>query len=174
MSDLQLRAGQLSVTHTEADIVRITGLSRSMVRYWTKKHHDEEFHSLSHGGARNFSMTASHHTLSEAVLLTVVEMHPSATLEGLAKKMRQYGCRDINKAWVYRTFCTWEYTHKRLHHVQQHKFTQRNILRYIDHIFGIAELDPTKIKYLDESRFETRSNQHSAPHHTQFIHNHHP
>jgi hypothetical protein len=112
-------------------------------------------------------MTAAQHTLAEAVLLTILEMHPASTLEGLAALMRSYGCRGINKAWVYRTLHLWGYTHKRLYHVQQHKFTQLNIFRYIDHMFGVAELDPTRLKYLDESHFDTKSKH--KPFHPHFI-----
>jgi hypothetical protein len=30
----------------------------------------------------------------------------------------------------------------------------RNVLRTVDHIFAVADLDPRRLKYLDESRFE--------------------
>jgi hypothetical protein len=94
---LRGRVGQLSVSHTEASIVRITGLSRNVVRYWMKKSNDNTFHPLPHGGARRFLMTAAQHTLAEAVLLTILELHPASTLEGLAAMMRGYGCLAINK-----------------------------------------------------------------------------
>ena len=44
-----------------------------------------------------------------------------------------------------------------VYYIQKQKFTCRNILRYVDHIYGMAQLDPTKVKFLDESRKETRS-----------------
>ena len=101
-------------------------------------------------------MTAAQQVLAEAVLLEVVQQHPDASLDTIAKLMLQYGCSDANRAWVYRVLVSRKFTHKRLYFVQRQKFTELNILRYIDHIFGVCQLDPMKLKYLDESRFETK------------------
>ena len=103
-------------------------------------------------------MTAAQHTLAEAVLLNVCQKNPHMTPEQLSKELLAYGISKVNVSWIKRVFREWQYSHKRFYYVQIHKMTQKNILRYIDHIFGIVEIDPEKLKYLDESRFETKSN----------------
>ena len=147
-----------------SEVSTITGLTVDTVRYWARKQADPTFRSGGHGGARNFSMTTSQHTLSEAVLLSILNKYPDCTLDGLALKMKQYGCRDANRAWVVRRLSEWHFTHKRLYYVQIQKFTELNVLRYIDHIFAIPRLDPRHLKYLDESRFETKSKLPKQPH----------
>jgi len=137
--------------------MELTGLTRGTVRYWERKVLEAPFHPRSHGGARNFAFTVAQHTIAEAVLLNILDVEPACTLDNLAKKVHQYGCTGVSRAWVARTLTGWNYTHKRIYHIQQHKFTELNVLRYIDHIFGVCQLDPTRIKYLDESRFESRS-----------------
>ena len=68
----------------------------------------------------------------------------------------QFGIQNVEKEWIKRTIARWNYTVHKLYHIQALKFTQKNMLRYVDHIYAIVNLDPTKLKFLDECRIETR------------------
>ena len=150
--------GLMSGHHSVADIMATTGLTRGDVRYWARKAQDPSFHSGRWGGGRRYCTTLGQSLLREGVLLALIDSHPSATKSGLARLMRQYGCHGSNGSWVKRTVKGWQYRHKRLYHIQPLKFTELNMLRYLDHIYGIVQVDPSRVKYLDESRFESRSN----------------
>ena len=150
-------AGALAQRLPRAEVASLTGLTYNQVRYWERKARDNRFHAGPHGGSRTWTLTAVDHSIAEAVLLTVLEDNPSATLRHLARLLGEYGLPELNKEWVARTLARWQYSHKRLYHVQHAKHTPVNIGRYINHIFGVINYDPTTLKYLDESRFETRS-----------------
>ena len=90
------------------------------------------------------------------MLWHLVENNPLETPKVYAKHLRQLGIVDISTSWVVRMLGRWNYTRKYIYYVQQAKFTVVNTLRYIDHVLGMPMYNPTQIKLLDESKFETR------------------
>ncbi len=80
---------------------------------------------------------------------------PTETPHGYCALLRELDI-PVTTAWVVRVLSRWNYTRKRVQHTQAKKFTVINVCRYIDHVLATPNLDPTWLKYLDESRFETR------------------
>ena len=80
---------------------------------------------------------------------------PTETPHGYCALLRDLDI-PVSTAWVKRMLARWNYSRKRVQHTQAKKFTIINVCRYIDHVLAAPQLDPTKLKYLDESRFETR------------------
>lgn len=142
------------LTVTEAAVA--FGIGKKVVTYWLKKATNPSFHPCSWGGPRNWKYTPLQHSLAESVLFELIEQKPQETAKEYATWMKKYGILDATESWVTRCIARWHFSIKKTYHVQKLKFTEENMLRYVDHIFGAVQLDPTKLKYLDESRFETR------------------
>jgi hypothetical protein len=100
-------------------------------------------------------MNVEQHTLVEGMLWQMVEDLPTETPAGYCALLRELDI-PITVPWVVRVLSRWNYSRKKVQHTQAKKFTVINVCRYIDHVLAAPHLDPTKLKYLDESRFETR------------------
>lgn len=133
---------------------RNSALSKSQLHYWRAKF--ESGSTSSRGGARNWKYTLGAHRLVEGMLWRLVEDNHIETPDIYAEQLRQLGILDVTTSWVIRTLARWNYTRKKIYYVQQNKFTVVNTLRYIDHVLGMPMYNPTKVKFMDESRFETR------------------
>ena len=150
------RAGTLAATMSNAEVGQWTGLSNSQVKYWRRKVADPLFHNSGHGGFRNWKFTPQVHDLVEAVLHNLMKKFPMETADVYAEKLALYGMPVVPRAWVARVLKRWNYSHQKVYHIQKGKFTSLNVMRMLDHMYAMPHIDPTKLKYPDESRFESR------------------
>lgn len=154
---LNIHAGMLASLYGNLYAVQTTGLPRRTVSYWKDKFENPSLggeHSW--GGARNWLFNEDAHYLVEGMLWQLLEDMPTDTPEGYCSELHRLGIPDVTVSWVVRVLSRWNYSRKKVYHIQAKKFTTLNVCRYIDHVFAIPWLDPTKVKFLDESRFETR------------------
>jgi hypothetical protein len=134
---------------------RFPTMSRSALFYWKNKF--ESGVTSTRGGARNWLFNSDTHALVEGVLWMMLEESPLDTPAVLCDKLHDnFSFTDVTTTWVHRMLVRWHYTRKKVYYVQKNKFTIQNTCRYVDHILAVPHLDPTKLKFLDESRFETR------------------
>ena len=151
-----VQSGILALQEGEATAMQRTGYPWSQVHYWMRKFLDQGFHPLQHGGARNWKYPPAQQYFVESVLWKVVKNLPCENPVRYCAELASLGIPDVSPSWVTRAFRRWKYSRKKVQHVQRRKFTTLNICRYLDHVMAIPHLDPTKLKFLDESRFETR------------------
>ena len=151
----ELHAGMLAVQHGDQWAARHTGVSRRTVTYWRKKMENPTLHEMGWGGARNWAMCPDQHALVEGMLWQMVEDLPSETPRAYAALLNDLDI-PVTQAWVARCLRRWNYTRKKINHTQALKFTILNVARYLDHVLAAPHLNPTNLKYLDESRVETR------------------
>jgi transposase len=145
----------LASLYTDSYAAAETGVNIRTVAYWREKYESPSLHASGWGGARNWTMNVEQHTLVEGMLWQMVEDLPTETPHGYCALLRELDI-PVTTAWVVRVLSRWNYSRKKVQHTQAKKFTVVNVCRYIDHVLAAPNLDPTKLKYLDESRFETR------------------
>ncbi len=150
-----LHAGMLASLYSDSYASAQTGVSLRTVAYWREKYNNPSLHASGWGGARNWTMNVEQHTLVEGMLWQMVEDLPTETPHGYSTLLQELDI-PVTTAWVVRVLARWNYSRKKVQHTQAKKFTVINVCRYIDHVLATPNLDPTKLKYLDESRFETR------------------
>ena len=151
-----VQAGAVAVSIGRAEAARSLGYSYAHVHYWMKKFLDPQLHVQRQGGARNWKYGVMTQYLVESVLWKVVRDLPCENPKRYCEVLADLGLVGVKPSWVTRAFKRWRYSRKKVYHVQRRKFTLLNVCRYLDHVMSVPHLDPTKLKYLDESRFETR------------------
>ena len=149
-----VEAGKLALLYGVDYARSRTGVATSRIRYWMNKL--EWGGPVGRGGARNWVFTEEAHGLVEAMLWQLLENNPQNTPHSFCVQLQLLGITDITPHWVVRTLSRWHYSRKKVAHIQKRKFTLLNMCRYVDHVLAIPRYDPAKLKFLDESRFETR------------------
>ena len=139
-----------------AAAARRYGCTWSHVNYWMQKFSDTNFHAQRRGGARNWKYGLMQQYFVESLLWRIVRDLPCENPQRYCRELQALGIEDVTPSWVTRAFKRWRYSRKKVYHIQRRKFTVLNVCRYLDHVMATPHLDPTKLKYLDESRFETR------------------
>ena len=151
-----VRAGIVASREGPAAASRMSGLSWSHVDYWMRKFLDENFRTQKRGGARNWKYGPMQQYFVESVLWRVVGDLPCENPRRYCEVLSTLGIQGVKPSWVVRAFKRWKYSRKKVYHIQKRKFSTLNVCRYLDHVMAIPHLDPLKLKFLDESRFETR------------------
>jgi hypothetical protein len=136
----QAWAGYLAQTNSIASVVSMTGLTRSQVSYWREKVADPTFHPGTYGGPRNWKFQFLHHALIEAILLEIVKAKPLETVFNYCKELEGYGIFGVLESWVTRVLTRWNFSTQKVYQIQKAKFSTLNMLRYVDHIYGMHML----------------------------------
>ena len=151
-----VQAGVVATEVGRAEAARRLGYGYSHVDYWMKKIQNPQYHAQRRGGARNWKYGVMAQYFLESVLWRVVRDRPCENPQRYCELLASLGLSGVKPSWVTRAFKRWRYSRKKVYHIQRRKFTTLNVCRYLDHVMATPHLDPTKLKYLDESRFETR------------------
>lgn len=62
----------------------------------------------------------------------------------------------MNIPWIQRAFKKWRWVHKRACRIQLHKYTQKNLTRYLHFLGGVWDIPWSRLKFADECHFVAR------------------
>lgn len=131
-----------------------TRASRGMIQYWKRIYESGKI-PQSWGGKR-WEKEKSNEI--KYLILTHVLTNSGATLLDIKSMLAQHG-HTVSKAYISRVFKVWRWNLKQPYHVAAYKFTAANITYYGHFLVWIQDIDPSRIKYFDESYFKSKALQ---------------
>jgi hypothetical protein len=168
-------------------VARHFGCSLDFVRYHARKAVDPTFRPGRWGGSKGRARFVPHAAvLVEAMLWQEVRADPIRTVAEFALVLRSNGF-DVTQRWVQLRFRQWGFSRQRPSYLNINKFTASNIFYYgyvkqnIDVMLGtltgwlvwlwrstfvleVRQIPWIRLKFLDESSFDTRSKSCSPRH----------
>jgi len=117
------------------------------------------------GGSRNVKFDESERKRIESVLEQFILSKPTSSLRVKWSFINYYQdvvahCNkngiELNDTWVSRAFRRMRFTQKVINHKQKHKYTDDNVAYFVEFVQALREEDKRKIKYCDESHFNSR------------------
>jgi hypothetical protein len=125
--------------------------SRGKAFYWTKRFFCPEWHSKKHGGTSLKTFTIEEEKQAFKVILDYLRNNQDASLTDIIEQLRQSFSRFVSRSVTQRLLKKLGWTWRIPVAFQVHKYRRANIARYLDHLQGIREVDPTRVKFLDEA-----------------------
>jgi hypothetical protein len=122
--------------------------------YWARKAGDRNFHPLSHGGHRAFVLTEGQSLLWQVCLLVCVTETPRATLYEMRMTILEATGIAVLLSTISTTLKKWNLAKLKVIRMQEQKFTDINVQRYIAYIRWIADINGDFLKFVDEAHFD--------------------
>jgi len=128
-------------------------ISRSSRYYHARKQRDPTFHPGTHGGARHCCFSEDVRLMLEHRIAEVVRDNPLLYLKEIQAILEQEFPLKVNVWWIFRALARMNISLKIAKLRYQLKYTVTNLRRYIIHCHKFRLIDPSRIKYLDETSF---------------------
>lgn len=155
MDCLEELLGEMSTTFEVREVMRrLPTVSRNTIVYYRQKALNTSFHPGTYGGARHFKFSTQERRYVEALLFWAVATEPLNTLRKYVLIMQQKGY-FLNKMWISRCFERWGLSYKRAYYQHVYKYKPENMQRYASYVHWIRTIDPRRLFFLDETRFDT-------------------
>jgi transposase len=129
------------------------------VRYYREKYEQDSHWNLP-GGLRLARQKVSDATLATIIVLLswVCDFNPGFSLQEYVELIYWVYGIEISRTWIQNVFSNlMQYSYRKLNAIQKAKFTNENITYYMLFLYWIQGIDCTRIVWIDESHFDSRT-----------------
>lgn len=152
---LRMTIGRVAQYLPLSAVSRLFNVGKSLVRYWRKRSQVRTRNSW--GGKRWSYFSEKEQQLLEEVIFQVISAKPDTTLGGIRSKLDTDFSIRVSETWLSRLFNKWGFTWRIPETKQLSKFSSTNNGEYIRYLCNVVNLDISKLKYVDESTFSTKT-----------------
>jgi hypothetical protein len=160
---------QVAANHSDGDPK--DPMTPAVIRYWETKNARPDYHAGRHGG-RRWAKLPLHLELfvrrqiwvavkrTKSVNFALIALHISRLATSFARSRHLNAPRvTVSPFYVRRIFKSWNWSPRVPVVVHINKFRPSNLLRYVHYSTAITQIDPRRLKFVDEAMYVSRGTQ---------------